>query len=138
MQEIWKEVKGYDGIYEVSNLGNVKSVDRIVLNKGKYPFLKNGKIIKKRISTTGYYIITLCKNGVVKTFEVHKLVAMAFLNHKPNGHKLVIDHIDNNPLNNNLTNLQIISNRKNTSKDKTSKYNGVYFRKKTNNTKVKL
>jgi hypothetical protein len=133
-KEIWKNILGYEDIYEISSFGNIRSVDRIILNKGKYPFFKKGKTINKRISTSNYYIVTLCKNGAVKTFEVHKLIAIAFLNHIPNGYNTVVDHIDNNSLNNNLNNLQIITQRKNTSKDKankTSKYTGVYFRKST-------
>ena len=58
---------------------------------------------------------------------MHQIVAIAFLNHTPNGLKAVVDHIDNNPLNNELGNLQIITHRKNLSKDKkgSSKYTGV-------------
>jgi hypothetical protein len=64
-----------------------------------------------------------------KTKRIHKLVAMAFLGHIPAGYNLVVDHIDNNPLNNRLDNLQLISQRENTSKDKkggTSDFIGVF------------
>jgi CRISPR/Cas system-associated protein Cas7 (RAMP superfamily) len=74
-------------------------------------------------------------NGKRKTREVHQLVAEAFLGHVPCGYKLVVDHIDNNKLNNRVDNLQLISQRENASKNminKTSKYTGVYFDKSRN------
>jgi hypothetical protein len=119
--EIWKNVKGFED-YEVSELGNVKS-----LKLGKERILKNS------IDKKGYYKVNLSNKGKTKTFKVHKLVAMAFLNHKPCGYKIVVDHIDNNPLNNNVENLQLITPRENTSKDRkntSSKYTGVCWNKK--------
>jgi hypothetical protein len=78
----------------------------------------------------------LHKYGKIKTIKIHILVAMAFLGHKPDGtQKIVVDHIDNNPLNNNLTNLQLISQRENVSKDRkngSSQYTGVSWGKNTN------
>ena len=120
-QEVWLPVKGYEGHYEVSNLGRVKSI-----KKGSY------KILKKCIDNSGYYIISLCINSVRKTRTVHQLVAIAFLNHIPDGCINIIDHIDNNPKNNNVDNLQVTTVRNNTSKDKkngTSKYIGVSWHK---------
>src|SRR5690606_9654271 len=68
-----------------------------------------------------------------KGFPVHQLMAMAFLNHKPNKFTVVVDHKDNDPLNNHIDNLQLVSNRKNSSKDRkrgTSKYIGVHWSRK--------
>jgi len=107
MQEIWKSIKGFEGLYEVSNLGRVKS----------YRVSCNGKIIKNRISKGGYYIVGLCFNGKQSTKAVHKLVAIAFLNHTPNGYKEVVDHIDNFKLNNRVDNLQLITQRQNSCKE---------------------
>ena len=129
-EEVWLPVKGYEGLYEVSNLGNVKSFVR-----GK------GKVLKCSLTDTGYYRVNLHKNGVQRNFKVHKLVAISFLNHTPCGYKLVVDHIDNNPLNNNLDNLQLITNRENSSKDKiggTSKYIGVSLVRRTNKWKAQI
>ena len=72
-KEIWKDVLNYENHYKVSSLGNVKSV-------------KFGKdtILKKKIRNK-YLAVNLTKNGVVKDFNIHQLVAIAFLNHKPNG-----------------------------------------------------
>ena len=121
-QEEFRPVPGYEGYYEVSNFGNVKS-------------LTNDKILKPCLDGRGYYKVTLSKDGKTKTIRIHILVATAFLGHKPDGYKIVVDHIDNNKLNNNLTNLQLITHRENISKDKkngTSKYKGVYLEKNAN------
>ena len=115
--EVWKDVKGYEGRYKISNEGVL-----ISLVKSK-PI-----IMKQPLNTHGYKIVRLSLNGKSRTRTVHQLVAEAFLNHTPCGYKLIVDHIDNDRLNNNSENLQITSQRRNTSKDrknKTSKYTGV-------------
>ena len=75
--------------------------------------------------------LSLSKDGVQKFFNVHVLVAMAFLGHTPNGWALVVDHIDNDPKNNNIENLRVITQRENTSRAKigSSKYVGVSWHK---------
>ena len=117
--EIWKNIPNYNGIYQVSNLGNIKSLK---FNKVKY--------LKLTLNSEGRYSVSLYKNGILSSNKkLSVLVAEAFLNHTPCGHKLVVDHIDNNPLNDKLYNLQIITHRKNLTKDKkngTSKYIGVF------------
>ncbi|MCP4354360.1 MAG: hypothetical protein GY793_01765 [Proteobacteria bacterium] len=124
-KEVWKDVKDYEGHYQVSNLGRVKS-------------LKNNETVflKLNIDGRGYYKVALSNKGTPKTFRVHVLVAEMFLNHTPNGtNKVVVDHINNDRLNNKYSNLQLISNRENSSKDKSggsSKYVGVSWNKQTN------
>jgi hypothetical protein len=116
-KEVWKDVPDYDGLYQVSNLGRVKSLK----------FSKE-KIKTQTLNSHGYYIVGFTKNSIDKTYYVHKLVAMAFLNHVPNKYTLVVDHINNIKTDNKLENLQIITQRENASKDKknkTSKYTGV-------------
>jgi hypothetical protein len=120
-EEIFKDVKGYEGLYQVSNLGRVKSL--------KY---NKERILKLIPDAYGYYRCNLCSNGKPKQFNVHILVAMAFLGHKSNGYKIVVDHIDNNEKNNRLDNLQLITHRENISKDIkgcSSKYVGVTWNK---------
>ena len=130
----WKEIPGYEGQYEVSDTGLVRSMDRIIKHSSGSLMNISGLTLSANVGNNGYLNLNLCKNGKRKNFNVHLLVAMAFLNHKPHGFKLVVDHRDNDKLNNNISNLQIITNRKNTSKDrigKSSKYTGVYYNKKT-------
>lgn len=126
--EIFKDIPGYESIYQVSDLGNVKSLIRTGYNHGIYPFKTKEKMLKQVISTNGKLMVGLYLNKKHKSHQVHQLVAMAFLGHVPNGHSVVVDHIDNNPLNNNLNNIQLISQRENASKDRincSSKFTGV-------------
>ena len=122
MMEEYRAIKGYEGLYEVSNFGNVKSLKR----KG----CKNDRLLKPGISVR-YLSVQLFKNKIAVTYNVHKLLAIAFLNHIPDGYKIVVDHIDNNPLNNRLDNLQLITHRENIGKDLkgSSKYAGVSWSK---------
>src|SRR5665647_3773860 len=79
MEEIWKTVKGYEGLYEVSNLGRIKSVSRIVAKKnGRDSFQK--EIIRKNQMIQGYFLCGLCKNSKIKLHRVNRLVAQAFIN----------------------------------------------------------
>lgn len=114
--EIWKTIKDYEGLYEVSNLGRVKS-------------LRRNKVMNVFFDSRKYIIVSLRKDSIRKTFRVHSLVAESFLNHVRNGRMdLVIDHINDNPSDNRLENLQIITQRENTCKTQgryTSKYKGV-------------
>lgn len=128
--EIWKDVVGYEGFYQVSNLGRVKSLTRVITRcDGKiYPIKE--KTLKATLDKHGYMTVGLYKNGVKKTRKVHQLVAMAFLNHKPCGFEKVINHINNDKTNNNVNNLELVSSRYNSSVDqwrhnRTSKYAGV-------------
>lgn len=135
-EEIWKDIPNYEGIYQISNFGNLKSLDKW-RNHSRNPskkYLKQGFIMKQTIAR-GYKYVSLYKNREVKMFLVHQLMAITFLNHKPNGFKYVVDHIDNNGCNNNLNNLQLLTNRANVSKGKkggTSKYTGVCWNKRDN------
>ena len=129
-EEIWKDVPGYENLYQVSSLGRVKSLQRYVNNNGGKHLLKE-RLLKFGLSK-GYYNVVLYKDKKNKNIKVHKLVAMAFLNHKPNGYELVIDHINDNKLDNTVENLQVVTQRENTHKYKrnsTSKYVGVFYYK---------
>lgn len=119
-KEIWRSVDGYDGIYDASSTGRVRSLK---FNKSK--------VLKNTLSKSGYLKVVLCNSLGQKTISVHQLVAMGFLSHTPNGHKVVVDHIDNNKLNNNVSNLQLITSRGNISKDQkgSSRYTGVHWHK---------
>ena len=97
--EIWKKLKNYEGLYEVSSLGRIR-------NKKKY-------VLSPFIGPTGYLCLYIYKNGVRKKVKIHQLIAIVFLNHIPCGMKLVINHIDGNKLNNNDYNLEITTQKEN-------------------------
>ena len=130
--EEWKDIKNYEGLYQVSNLGNVKSLDTMINCKGANNIdehLRKGRILKKNIATTGYYSINLSKNGKIKYVRVHRLVAEAFI---PNPNNLpCINHKDGNKLNNEISNLEWCSYSYNNSEAyriglKQNKYKGKY------------
>lgn len=105
INEIWKPVVGWEGLYECSNMGRVKSVDRYVPHRydGEFQFIK-GTIRKTKYNNGGYEIITLSKDGKEKTCLVHRLVAQAFI---PNPNNLPeINHRDENTKNNCVDNLE--------------------------------
>ena len=127
--EIWKKIKDYPD-YEVSNLGNVKSLK---FNKER--------ILKPSKHSDGYLFVALCKKGTQKSFTVHQLAAMAFLNHITNGYEIVVDHINNIRTDNRLENLQLISPRENASKrikKYSSKYIGVSWWARDSNWKSQI
>ena len=101
MQEIWKDIKGYEGIYQVSNLGRIKSLERFI--KGKKNKYVKQKIKKQSISKTGYYVVSLWYKNKGKVLKVHRLIAQAFISNPLN--KQHINHKDLNKLNNSLNNL---------------------------------
>jgi hypothetical protein len=104
MVEIWRDIKDYEGLYQVSNLGRVRSVDHYVNYKNIKKRLILGKILNLNKDNRGYYVVTLSKDNVRKNYSVHRLVAEAFI---PNPDNLpTVDHIDRNRLNNNVENLR--------------------------------
>ena len=129
MIENWKDIEGYKGAYMVSDQGNVKSMN--------YNGTGKERLLKPYQKEKGYKSVCLYIGRKKYMRRVHVLVAQAFLNHVPCGYKLVVDHIDENPKNNNLSNLQIITNRENIARsiDKTktsSQYRNVYWSKSNN------
>jgi hypothetical protein len=112
-EEVWKDIPGYEDLYQVSNLGNVMSL--------KYKGHDIKKLLKIKTTRNGYKFIIINNNKIKKSFYVHQLVCMAFLNHKPNGINLVCDHINSDITDNRLINLRIVTHRKNCSIEKTIK-----------------
>jgi hypothetical protein len=122
--EIWKDIPNYEGIYQVSSLGNVKSLN--------YNHTKKEKHLKKVLMPSDYYVVCLMAKSKRKNFFIHQLVAISFLGHIPNGNTLVIDHINDNKLDNRLENLQVVTNRFNSHKTQgnySSNYKGVNWHK---------
>ena len=106
--EIWKPVVSFEGLYEVSDLGRVRSLDRTVLHKGK-PSFRAGVVLKPWVSTNGYARVHL--SG--REFAVHRLVIGSFEGGPPENRPFV-NHIDSNRLNNCVSNLEYCSARENT------------------------
>lgn len=126
--EIWKDVLGYEDLYQISNFGKVKSIR--IYPRGK----KSGDKILKPSSYRGYLRVCLYKNGISETFQVHQLVAIAFLGHNVCGFELVVNHKDFNRANNHKDNLEIVTMRENGNKKhlpSISEYTGVFLNKKT-------
>lgn len=100
MEEIWKDIKNYEGLYQISNLGRIKSLPRKNKRRNiKKEFIKSTSKIKK-----GYLRVGLSKNGVIKYYYPHRLVAEAFIPNPQN--KPCVNHKDCNVKNNNANNLE--------------------------------
>ena len=127
MIEIWKDVKGYEGLYKVSNLGRVKSY-----------WFKNPKLLKKRISKRGYLIVDLVKEskGKRKVAKVHRLVAESFIDNKEL--KPVVNHIDGDKTNAHVDNLEWCTYSENSKHAYKSGLNTVVDRFKGKDKKIVL
>lgn len=121
----------YTNYYEVSNYGRIRSVNKIIKYKQVKPYFRKGRILKARVDVAktrqlkgdiGYLSVSLSKNGIVKSFAIHKLVAEGFLGRCPNQYE--IDHIDDNKHNNHIDNLQYLSTKEHHQKDFLGEKNG--------------
>ena len=106
-KEIWKDIPGYEGSYQASTLGRIKSLS-----------LRKEKILKQSIRKK-YLCVTLSLNAKLRCINVHQLIMLTFYNHVYKDNNLVTDHIDSNPMNNKLNNLRLVTNRENCSREKT-------------------
>ena len=106
-REIWKDIEEYEGIYQVSNLGRVKSFD----TKDKLDRIRTGRVLKPCRHKNGYLHVNLYKNGKRKTHNIHRLVAEAFISNIEN--KPQVNHIDENKANNVASNLEWSTRKEN-------------------------
>lgn len=109
MVEIWKDVKGFGGLYQVSNFGNVKSLSKEVINStlNNSKRIVTEKILKQRCrkdKKSNYYSVQLCKNGIKKPFQTHRLVALHFILNTDN--KPCVNHLNGNKQDNRVDNLE--------------------------------
>lgn len=133
--EILKVIPGYEGYYECSDYGKIRSLDRIITRKDGFITKFKGRIIKPIPQKDEYENVSLCKNSVCVTYSVHQLVAMAFLGHKPCGLKLVVNHRNFIRNDNRLKNIEVVTNRENANQKhlrSSSKYVGVRYIVKNN------
>lgn len=106
--EVWKDIKDYEGLYQVSNLGRVKSIPKIKkANKGEFT---TKEIILRPGVHQGYERVVLTKNGIRSTKKMHRLVITAFLGEEKD---LSVNHIDSNRSNNNIENLEWVTHLEN-------------------------
>lgn len=124
LKEGWKPIKNYEGLYKLSNYGEIKSFH-----------YRKERVLKYGIDIYKYFHVILCKDRKRKNHKVSLLVWDHFGNRPRNGFYLQIDHIDGNKQNDRIDNLQLLTQRQNTSKGfiqngkKTSKFTGVYWNK---------
>ena len=115
MGEDWRDIPGYEGLYQVSSFGNVRSLDRVVRSRWGSDMIRRGVLLKQgNRPLTGYPFVVLCRDGVNTYYSVHRLVAASFVEN-PNQFPEV-NHKDENTLNNYSENLEWC----------TSKYNKNY------------
>lgn len=113
MEEIWEYIPNFPD-YQVSNLGNVRSLDRKIKQWNRFDNIERiyiGKLLKPKITNRGYLSVGLTINGKTKHCLIHRLVAKCFLDNFDE--RLTVDHIDCNKLNNNVDNLQMVTIKKN-------------------------
>lgn len=116
--EEWKDIKGYEGLYQISNYGRARSLDRYIVDSWGRKYKIKGKMIKNKINKKGYLFTYLSKNGNNKNYQTHRLVAEAFLDKndfkycededlsKIDLNDLQVNHKDENKTNNNVDNLE--------------------------------
>lgn len=107
MIEEWRDIKYFEGIYQVSSLGRVRSLDRID-SVGKQQY---SRILKDGDNGGGYRMVVLTKNAKSTAFKVHRLVAQSFVSNPENKH--VVNHKDENKSNNNVDNLEWVTHKEN-------------------------
>lgn len=117
---IWKPIKGYEGSYEVSNLGQVRSVDRYTKGKNNIVNFFKGKILKLYKEKRGYIMVGLWKNRKLKNCQVHRLVAQVFIDNIDN--KSCVDHINTCKTNNRVWNLRWVNHKENNNNPLTLKH----------------
>lgn len=111
MEENWKNIEGYEGLYQVSNFGRIRGLDRVVERKNNNPTTIKGRVKNNQQYVNGYLFVALCKNGIKKPLSVHRLVANSFIPNPDN--KPEVNHKDLNKHNNHVDNLEWCSHSEN-------------------------
>ena len=110
-KEVWADIQGYEGLYQISSFGSIKSLARYRKNNGGSKAFVKERILKQSKNNKGYSTIQLCKNGIAKPYSVHRLVAIAFV---PNPNNLPeVNHKDEDKNNNNFNNLEWVTTKDN-------------------------
>lgn len=112
--EVWKDIKGYEGYYQVSSEGRIKSLDRIVISRNRWGFHNRhykGRLLKFELNKDGYFYCGLCKDSRRIMYIVHRLVAEAFINNPEC--KSEVNHIDGNKQNSRVNNFEWMTHEEN-------------------------
>lgn len=125
MKEEWRDIEGYEGFYQVSNMGNVRSLDRKVVCKDGRVLPCKGRLLRPVINKYGYYQIDLWKNGYPTKYKVHRLVLQTFAPIEKVQH-FEADHINHDPSDNRLKNLRWLTSTENNTRLKKGKRVGQY------------
>ena len=104
MSEEWRDVVGYEGLYQVSDQGRVKSLERIIIKKDGRKFTVKERVLKPGMGRCGYLLVVLCAGGKPKTLNVHRLVCEAF--HENPENKPEVNHINEDKTDNRACNLE--------------------------------
>lgn len=127
--EIWKDVVGYEGLYQVSNFGRAKALKKEwVCGNQKSKRTQEEKVLRVGDNGFGYYSTRFCKSGKLYTVKIHRLVAIAFVLNPEN--KPQVNHVDGNKKNNHVSNLEWVDNRANSSHLRKTNKTGAYLDKR--------
>lgn len=145
--EEWRAIKGYEGLYEISNMGRIKSLERVIKNTKGYN-RKFSEVIRKPINVHGYLYCDLYKENREKRFAIHRLVAEAFLSNEEE--KPEVNHKDGNKLNNCVENLEWVTAKENvqhaidtglwnpSASKRSGEYNGMFGKHHSESAKQKI
>ena len=109
--EIWKDIPNYEGLYQASNFGRIKSFDKVIAQKNNSRAIKKGRILKPSTSHSGYYQIVLSKQSIRKSYKVHRLIWLAFYGSIPEGYE--VNHINEIKTDNRVSNLNLMTAKEN-------------------------
>lgn len=127
MEEVWKDIKGYEGLYQISTNGRVKSLLKVT-KFGNRLKVNEEMILKPALGKRGYYVVSLNHNGKSKTFTIHRLIAEAFIPNPLN--KKFIDHINTIKTDNRIENLRWVTSKENSNNILTLKHSSESTSKK--------